>query len=836
MNNSVELLAPAGNYEAFLAAVENGADAVYLGGRLFNARQFAGNFDGEQLQKAVDYAHARAVKLYITMNTLVSDEEMDAALDFAEEVYRIGADGVIVQDLGLAALIRKLFPDMELHGSTQMTVYNLEGVKLLQALGFKRVVLARELSLQEIRHITQNTPLEIEIFIHGALCISYSGQCLMSSMLGGRSGNRGKCAQPCRLPYELVSDGKIAGNKGYLMSPKDISSIELIDKVVGSGVRSLKIEGRMKTPEYVATVVRLYRKYIDKFYSGDQREASIKVQAGDLKELSQIFNRGGFSTGYLEGKQGSDMMSYRKPKNWGVPLGEVLSADHKTGTVTVKLSDAVSIGDGVEVWNGEEENPGNIVTAIHKDGKSVKSAGNGDIATLGSIKGRITKGNKVYKTSDKLLNEKAGETYSGRFLKRVGIEGQIDIRENSPARLTVWDDKGNRVEAAGEIAAEKAVNRPLTEERIREQLGKTGSTPYDFIRLRVEAGENLSLPVSELNNLRRRALEALENARTNASRRNLSEENRKIKENLKYSPGNSRKEQKKVTTSVCIYDYNPDVDYTGLETGRIYFPFKAFQEGSEKKINSGSISRFREKGIEVFAGLPAVTRGNYDRLVREKLQDIVHMGVDGVLVGNGGSVELVRGLEKIALAGDFPLNAFNSHSLEALEALGFEQATLSPEMTLHQIQNLKALPHLKKEALAYGRIPLMTSEYCPVGSVAGGMKKDAACSSCCKGGVFRLKDRKGVEFPVWCDRVDCRSTIFNSNVLLAVDAIDRLKASGIDMLRISITDEEPGEILRIVEMHKDLIENGEKAIKRHESLIGRLKSKGFTKGHYFRGV
>ena len=258
--NKFELLAPAGSYDAFIAATENGADAVYLGGKLFNARANASNFDNDELKKIVEYAHLRNVKIYVTMNTLLTNNELNEALDFAYDLYNMGIDAVIVQDLGLAKVLHERIPLLHLHASTQMTIYNLAGVKKLEELGFTRVVLARELSLDEIKYICDNTNLEIEVFVHGALCISYSGQCLMSSMIGDRSGNRGKCAQPCRLPYTLLKNGTPL-KSGYLLSPKDLCTIDYFSKL--PNITSLKIEGRMKSPEYVATVVSTYRKAID---------------------------------------------------------------------------------------------------------------------------------------------------------------------------------------------------------------------------------------------------------------------------------------------------------------------------------------------------------------------------------------------------------------------------------------------------------------------------------------------------------------------------------------------------------------------------------------------
>ena len=377
MNKSVELLAPAGTYEAFLAAVENGANAVYMGGKLFNARANASNFDIDELRKIVEYAHLRNVKIHITMNTLLDDTEISEALDFAYEIYKIGVDAVIVQDIGLAKVLHEHIPNLELHASTQLSTHTLEGVNELAKIGFSRVVLARELSIDEIKYIVENTNIEIEIFAHGAQCISYSGQCLMSSMIGDRSGNRGKCAQPCRLPYKLIKNRNEIG-AGYLLSPKDLSTLEILKEI--PNVASLKIEGRMKSPEYVATVIGTYRKYLDKVEESNELEISDE----DKQDLLQIFNRGGFSKAYLKGKTGRDVMCYEKPKHWGTYVGKVTAYDGKR-YITLDDISKINIGDGIEVWNGSNNSPSTIVSEIVKN-------------KIGRIRGEIHVGDKVYKT------------------------------------------------------------------------------------------------------------------------------------------------------------------------------------------------------------------------------------------------------------------------------------------------------------------------------------------------------------------------------------------------------------------------------------------------------
>ena len=834
--DKIELLAPAGDWEAFLAAVENGADAVYLGGKLFNARQFASNFDIERLTEAIRYAHVRGVSIYLTMNTLMSDEELWEGIDFLKEAYLAGIDGVIVQDLGFAKIVKHLFPDMPIHGSTQMTIYNLEGVETLNKIGFERVVLARELSLEEIKDIAKNTSTEIEVFVHGALCISYSGQCLMSSIIGGRSGNRGKCAQPCRLPFELVEkeSGKaVAGKKGaYLMSPKDLCSVQILNRLKDAGVKSLKIEGRMKGSEYVAIVTRTYRKYLDKYVIKDVSNAcgEYVVEDKDIMEVTQVFNRGGFSRGYFEGKLGSSMMSYEKPKNWGVYLGKVIAYDRPSLAIKLKLSTDILLGDGIEVWNGEEQSPSTVVSGLEIKGKKVESAKAGEIVTIRNIKGNIAKDNKVYKTSDKKLNSAALESISGKFYRKVPIFGNLKININEPVHLTVKDDLGNNVTVIGSVLAEEALKRPVTKERVLEQMAKTGQTPFEFLEMDISIDENISIPISEINNIRRNALEQLELKRGLRYSRKLSKDFDEKEKSMMYFPGNVQNKDKKLLISACIYKFDENIDYGSLEIDRLYFPFSALLSKKAKERISNL------KGKEVYAYIPSITRGNYDKLIRSRLSELMELGIEGLLVGNIGHINRDKYPSHINIIGDYSLNCFNSSSLEQLAQLGLNSITLSVELTLNQIRNLANIPGLSKEVIVYGRIPLMTSEYCPVGSIAGGFDSKTKCSAVCDKGEYYLKDRIGAKFPILCDKIDCRSTIFNSNVLLLEENIGKIKGAGVDIIRLNFTDETYGEMSDAVNLHKDLVAFGKKALESHREVIDRIKKLGFTKGHYFRGV
>lgn len=854
LNKKVELLAPAGNYDAFLAAVENGCNAVYLGGKLLNARQFAGNFDDEELQRAVDYAHMREVKVYLTLNTLVLDTEMQEAVEYAAKVYEMGVDAFIIQDIGLASNLKKAIPEITIHASTQMTTYNSEGVAELEKMGFSRVVLARELSLQEIKEICQKTNQEIEVFVHGALCISYSGQCLMSSIIGGRSGNRGKCAQPCRLPYSIQKDNKKL-KSGYLLSSKDICYIENLKELIDAGVSSFKIEGRMKSPEYVASVVRIYRKYLDqieeqnllsetKYNSKNETNYEIKhenktiVSNQDMHQLMQSFNRGGFSKGYLKGKSGPDMMAYEKPKNWGTYLGKALEQDRSTNSVKIKLDSTLGNGDGIEIWSNKmfEDSPGGIITKIVKDGKLVKKAHAGDIVWVSVIKGKIEKGSKVYKTSDKELLEQAALSFA-KGTRKTDIKAEFTLKIGQPPTLCLKDSSGNSVTVTGDLFPEKAVNKPLTKERIIEQLGKMGYTPFRITHFTIDVDNDVVIPISELNNIRRKAAELLENKRILSSRKKIKTGNEELIKSIDYFPGNvpispekSHHKNKKAKISVMLYSIFDNLDINKINTDRLYLPYISLLD----KDLSDSASKFRDRGKEVFAYIPAIIKGKHSEIIKKNLCDI-SLTVDGFLVGNLGTGKIVRDIlgNNVKLIGDFSFNILNSSSLHFMKKSGYLGATLSYELNLFQLNAMSYPEEFEAEIGVYGKIPVMTSEYCPVGGSVGN-KQPQKCNTECKNGVYYLKDRRDAAFLVKCDCVDCRSTIFNSNAIFTPDLIGQVCKTGIQYMRLSFVDESVPEINDIVNLHRCIIDN--KSYPEMDRVIEKIKAKGYTKGHLQRGI
>ena len=772
MNKNVELLAPAGTYEAFLAAVENGANAVYLGGKLFNARANASNFDIDELKKIVEYAHLRDVSVHLTMNTLLDDDELKEALDFAYSIYEIGIDAVIVQDLGLARILHRHIPNLTLHASTQLTTHTLEGVNELAKIGFSRVVLARELC--------ENTKTEIEIFVHGALCVSYSGQCLMSSMIGDRSGNRGKCAQPCRLPYELIQNNKSVAS-GYLLSPKDLSTIEILKDI--PNITSLKIEGRMKSPEYVATVVSTYRKYIDSLFESDSLTV---VSEEDKNNLAQIFNRGGFSKAYLLGKIGKDMMCYEKPKNWGTYIGKITNYDGKR-YITLDNTSSLNIGDGIEIWNGSNNSPSTIVSEL---------IGN----KVGRIYGKINIGDKVYKTSDKALNQKAKESFSRGFIRQSPVDVNILIKNNEPIKITI-----NNFEYVSDIIPDKAQKQPLTEEKVYAQFTKTGNTPFKVKNIDIQLDNELFLPVSTLNELRRQAFEAYEKTILSSIPKQIE------KTSLKVIPSRTNSNNKN-TKNVSVFFNILREEYTKLENvDSFYFSFK------DALTKLEIIEKFKGKKYIV---LPTITKANYAKLIKSNITKLSPK-VNGFVLSNIGQLQYFYDSDSNSyldteLIANYSFNTFNSYTLEFLEELGFTKVVLSPELTKYQINSLPNL-NISKEIIAYGNICVMTSEYCPIGSLCGGLSTNTKCSMpCTKSDKYYLKDRLNINFRVLPDNVDCQSRIFNPKI----NSIET-KDLNVDSIRIDIIDESLAEVQNAINTHK----NGEK-----------LSGNQYTNGHLNRPV
>jgi len=758
-----------------------------MGGKLFNARANASNFDLDELEKIVQYAHLRDVKIHITLNTLLGDNELIEAVKFARELYIIGVDAVIVQDLGLAYAIHKNIPNLAIHASTQISTHNLEQVLELAKLGFSRVVLARELPINEISYILKNSPIEIEIFAHGALCVSYSGECLFSSMIGDRSGNRGKCAQPCRLPYKLICDNKELGN-GYLLSPKDLCTIDILNKL--PNVHCLKIEGRMKSPEYVATVVKTYRKYIDNLET--------KVSNDDKNNLIQIFNRGGFTTGYLENKLGKDMMCFEKPKNWGVYIGKVTSYDGKRYITLDNVKD-LEIGDGIEVWTKDKNNsPSTIISELTKN-------------KIGRINGNINVGDKVYRTSSKSLNTSAKSTYTRGFVKKSKINVEFIFKKNIPISLKI-----NNYLFNSNIVPEIAERSSISKDSLEKQLLKTGNTPFEISNLSIDFEDGLFLPISIINNIRRNALDEYEKYFISTIKKECAMKPTNLQSIFDIKDSNiTNRKSKEISLFINFFDKKllslKNVD-------NFYFSYK------DAITNLDLITKFNGKKYVLF---PLISKSNYANLIKNNIKNLASK-VDGFVLSNLGQLEYLKQIENttieeikskynLTLVANYTFNIFNSYTLNLLKLLGFDKITLSPELTKDQINSIESFSNIKTEVISYGNICVMNLEYCPIGSIIGGFDSNHKCSKpCLTNKKFVLRDRMNIDFRVVPDNIDCQSRIFNSKI----NSIET-KNLNVDSLRVDILDENFSEVQNIINEVK---------------LGNKLSGENYTNGHFNRPV
>ena len=759
--NNIELLSPVGEWNSLVSAVQNGANAVYFGADEFNARMNSKNFNREELKKAIEYAKLRNVKTNLTLNILIKNDEFSKAMELVEYAYICGMDAIIVQDLGLAKAIIKNFPDLEVHSSTQMTVYNLEGARKIQEMGFKRCVLARELSVDEIKHICKNVNIEIEVFIHGALCICYSGQCLMSSIIGGRSGNRGKCAGTCRLPYTLLNDGKEA-DKGYLLSSKDVCTLDILPELIQAGVKSFKIEGRMKSPEYVGTVTSVYRKYIDLANSNKP----YKVQAEDKEKLMQIFNRGGFSTGYLKGKLGKDMMYKYKPNHMGIYIGKVEHYNPNKGYTKIKLEKELNLGDSISIKEGTCK-----ISELMIGNNNIKQGKIGQTVTIGRIYGKINSGDKVYRTVDINLNREINQKLSKENIKRK-INCEIIIKEDTPISLKMQDiATGIEITKTGSVP-QKAEKQGLTRKRIEEQISKLGNTVFEVANINTEIGDMLITQISGINELRREAIQELEEK----IRQTFIRKPRKVIEEKEII---SKQNVSTPKVSVCLNNMSETLEYSKLQgIDNIYIPLRFFIAPKLKN----QVKEITEN-FNTYLLMPAISKSNYEKINIEAI--LKEYKIAGVVISNISQLETFKNLKTIA---NYTMNVMNNHSINELEDLGIKRYTVSPETDKNTILSLNG--DIEKELIVYGRTLLMTTEYCAIGIYKN-------CPGTCENGTFKLKDRMGFEFPMYTDRINCNNLIYNSKITSI-----EWKEFKPDTIRIDILDETIEEINNIVNIHK----------------------------------
>jgi len=781
-----ELLAPAGNWECAKAAVENGADAIYFGLEKFNARMRAENFTQADLPSLMKFLHLRGVKGYVTLNTLIFTQELTQVQQYLCTIIAAGVDAVIVQDIGLCRLIRHLSADFPIHASTQMTITSAAGVEFAKSLGCQLVVLARECSISEIEKIQRQVSLPLEVFVHGALCVAYSGQCLTSEALGGRSANRGECAQACRMPYELIADGEKVdlGDRQYLLSPQDLAGLDVLPDLVKSGVTSLKIEGRLKSPEYVANITQVYRQALDGNPSPE-----------DQYNLEMAFSRGLYP-GWLRGINNQELVHARFGKKRGVYLGEVKQIRHEQVTLTFNSPNSTSVkpGDGVvfDCGHPDIKEEGGRIYSVEDQGKDI-------ILTFGRDdlnQRRIHIGDKVWKTSDPVLDKRVRQSFTlenPQFPRPINLEIYGEI--NQPLIAIANDQVGHIVQVESTINLVAAHTKPLTTEKLKEQLGRLGNTPFCLGNLINHLDSALMLPVSELNRMRREIVDQLTELRSQPLRWRL----------------------------------NPDVAWTDLLTWEIssvpqtpslivlvrnmaqlraaiqakvkilYCEFtdpKTYQEAVQLVRQNQSVA---DQTIWVVP--PRITKSGENWI----LQQVLACQADGYLVRNYDQLEFFADIPCI---GDFSLNIANPLTADFyLQRFNLKRLTASYDLNIIQLEDLIKASHFPQvwEVTIHQHIPMFHMEHCVFCAFLSQGKDFTDCGRPCEKHEVKLKDRVGSEHVLQAD-AGCRNTIFNGVAQTGAEYIQRLLDLEVRYFRIEFVNETPDQVTQTIWRYGQLLQ------------------------------
>ena len=803
MKDRVEILAPAGSMECLKAAITAGADAVYTGGALFGARAYAHNLTEEELLEAIDYVHLHGRRLYLTVNTLIKDREMEKQMyDYLLPYYRQGLDAVIVQDIGLFRFIRKHFPDLPIHASTQMTLTGVDGAKFLEKEGAQRIVTSRELSMAEVKKIADETELEIESFVHGALCYCYSGQCLFSSFIGGRSGNRGQCAQPCRLLYRTPE----AKRPQYLLSLKDICTLELIPEMIESGIYSFKIEGRMKKPEYAAAVAFQYRKYADlylKYYEECPAEEDpaayamkkYRVREEDRQMLLDLYNRGGFHTGYYHTQNGREMISLNRPNHAGVPAVKVLAK--KGRNVTAKALTDLYPQDIIELPMRKGREKADNYTC--KD--AVRKGMNVQIPVFADTP---FKRDEIWmRTRNSTLIDTLREEFvNGKIKERIC--GTFRLYPQETATLTV-KCRDAEITVAGEKAQE-ALSQPMSRERIEKQLRKTGNTEFEFSFLKVEIGEKVFLPMQSLNELRREALETLEKVICEKYRRSGE-----VKDPEEDKTELSMEEEvlSGWTASVRTAE-QMEVILEEEAIGRIYVDCTMFPRIWEKDSYVEWITKVHAAGKEIYLVMPYIFRERTRKQYEAAYNRIFEAGWDGILIANYESFAFLKEHGYTGrIMTDYNLYEFNQESRKFWKEKGVFEFTAPVELTERELQDLRVKDG---EVIVYGYLPMMISAGCIQKTTRGCLKKS---------GQTTITDRYRNSFVVKNECDYCYNILYNYVPLYLGDRMEEVYQIGPGRIRLMFTTERQQEVRQILSAYFEGKE---------------LPEGTYTRGHWKRGI
>jgi len=807
----MELLAPAGTMENFMAALESGADAIYLGGKVFNARAHAANFGIDELREAVRLAHILDVSVYVTVNILIGDTELKDLEQYIKDLDSIGVDAIIVQDLAVAEIAKRVAPNIHLHGSTQMTAATLDAVRFYESLGFTRVVLARELSLKEIQHICKHCKAEIEVFVHGALCVCYSGQCLMSSFIGGRSGNRGACAQPCRLPYELLDskgESVLPKHEAYLLSPKDLNYSEHMNELVEAGVTSFKVEGRMKKVSYVRQVIGTYREILD--------EASI--HENQRKALASGFNRG-FSTAYLEDTVGRQMMTVVAPNHQGKPIGESYT---KKGEVYLSLTEPIEQGSLVKIL---QSNGSVTYYTVDDEWTCVSDTLYKGRPAEGLAVGQLYLASTPKNTKSRGLQEFTRKYDMSVYLS-VGSNGETNYTE-----LTAILDSGLSVTVTNEYVPAIANKVPTSLEKVTEQLGRLGNTLFRLSYVDIPDGPYM-WPASVLNALRRDAVTALETALITHHVESWQalqvtgdvDYDFKAQHELSYDtcPMISARVDEIDGVKAAISGGAKKIVFGGDRLSRTPYALSIYDEVAHLCAQSDVICTF---------ATPRVVKDDEVEAYKHTLEAIVQAHPDSISIHVPQALLWLRELGYTgAIEADTGLNIFNTPTLHFWEQLHISCVNPSQELTLKQITELAKHSHVPIETMIHGYTEMMISEYCAIASFVGTGSK-VNCPMPCVKESYSLKDRKGEIFPIRTDPY-CRMHIMNSHEMDMRAYVPMLLQKGISILRIDGRHMKPSYVKDIVSQYVGI------ATGTMEAPPKKIDSQGesITRGHYFRGI
>jgi putative protease len=823
-------LAPAGDWEALRAAVANGADAVYFGLSNFNARYRATNFALEDLPRVMKYLHDRNVRGYIAFNTLIFSDELREATRFVEAIVDARADAVIVQDLGLARFVHLLAPNLPIHASTQMTLTEPRGIQFAKQLGIERVILARELSLTEIAKIASQTDMPLEVFVHGALCVAYSGQCLTSEALGGRSANRGQCAQACRLPYEMLVDDEARdlGDRAYLLSPQDLAAYDLIDDLVKLGVSCFKIEGRLKGAPYVAATTSTYRKALD----AALQKHSFALSRQGRRDLEQCFSRG-LTHGFLDGVNHQMLVQGRFPKSRGVRVGKVIGTN-KRGVV-IEQADSSDIvvkpGDGVVFDEGKpetDERGGRVYEVIqhNADRQTLKIEvlfGRGDIDPS-----QVAIGSLVWKTDDPTLKKRLEASYAGdRVALKVAVTAFVSGRVGGVLTVALQDDAGHKASAQWPGPLERAQKHAVTEAVLREQLSRLGETPFDLSELVIDLPEGVMVPKSVLNSLRRDAVDKLLKARISGQKP------MKIERNALDLLRQEAEAQRTCTEATHSRFYvlvrtleQLDAVLGWIPPAPLNRPSLVYCDFEDVRRYRPAVSRAREAGVPIGLATLRIVKPGEDGWLRQ----IGECQPDAILVRNLAALMFYKSeFPNVSLIGDFSLNVANELTADLLVQHGLERLAPSYDLNWEQLAALLGrIDPVYFELVVHQHMPMFHMEHCVFAAFLSKGKDHRDCGRPCDRHKVDLRDRVGAAFPVIPD-VGCRNTVFNSVAQSAAEYLPRMQSLGVRHFRVELLREHAAEVGPLLEDYARVLaglDNGKKTW-RHLQALNQL---GITRG------